>query len=245
MTGGTSLTLFAHVCSRPEADVDLTEAALLIAEIAYERVDVDRARASLDDIGRGARRALAAVNEPASRVDRLLQFFYGELGFQGNPQDYYDPRNSFLCDVLERRTGIPISLAVVLADIAARAGVEARGVSFPGHFLVRSPVPGGAVVIDPFEGRLLGVSELRNIYARSTGLVGEVPPKLLEPATKRQVLLRMLNNLRGIYASRGDSERLCGVLERMQVLAPTDDNRAEIEKLGGRTGVAISRGALN
>jgi regulator of sirC expression with transglutaminase-like and TPR domain len=245
MAAASSLTLFAHLCSRPEPDLDLTEAALLVAEIAYERVDVGRARGKLEDLGRSARRSLAAVTEPATRVDRLLQFFYGELGFQGNPQDYYDPRNSFLCDVLERRTGIPISLAVVFADVARRADVEASGVSFPGHFLMRSPVPGGALVIDPFEGRLLGVSELRDIYARATGSTAEVPPRLLEPATKRQVLLRMLNNLRGIYASRGDADLLCRVLERMQVLAPTDETRAEIERLGGRTSVLSAPRALN
>ncbi|HVY46251.1 MAG TPA: transglutaminase-like domain-containing protein [Minicystis sp.] len=239
-----SLTLFAHVCGRREAEPDLLEAALLVGEIEYERVDVAGARAAIDELGRGARRAVTGFTG-GPRVERLLQYVYGELGFQGNAAEYYDPRNSFLSDVIARRTGIPISLAIVLVEIARRADVDAAGVGFPGHFLVRSPVPGGALVIDPFEGRLLAVTELRTLYAKTTGDTGAVPPRLLEPATTRQILLRMLNNLRGIYASRDDTPRLCRALERMQVLAPTDDTRAEIERLGGRTAVATTPRVLN
>jgi regulator of sirC expression with transglutaminase-like and TPR domain len=226
MFEGQSLTLFAHLCGRPDDEIDLAEAALLLGEIA-DPVDVAAGVATLDELGRGAKRALEGLSSAGARVERLLEFLYGEMGFRGNRADYYDPQNSFVSDVLTRRMGIPISLALVLIEVARRAGVEARGISFPGHFLVRSPVPGGTVVIDPFEGRLLGVAELRGMYGRTTGTTGDVPPKLLEPATKKQILLRMLLNLRGVYAARGDEARVRGVLARMDALSPNEDARRE------------------
>ena len=245
MYEGQSLTLFAHVCSRPEPELDLAEAALLLGDIAYGDVDVASGIAELDALGRAAKRSVERVDGAAARVEALLQFLYGETGFHGNQADYYDPRNSFVGDVLARRTGIPISLALVIVEVARRAGVEAHGVSFPSHFLVRSPVPGGMLVVDPFEGRLLGVNELRGLYARAIGAPRanvspprDVPPKLLEPAPKKQILLRMLNNLRGVYASTGDEARVRQVLERIGVLCPKEDTRRELERLGARAGVA-------
>jgi regulator of sirC expression with transglutaminase-like and TPR domain len=251
MYEGQSLTLFAHVCSRPEPELDLAEAALLLGDIAYGDVDVASGVAELDALGRAAKRSIDRVDGDAARVEALLQFLYGESGFHGNQADYYDPRNSFVGDVLARRTGIPISLALVIVEVARRAGVEAQGVSFPSHFLVRSPVPGGMLVVDPFEGRLLGVNELRGLYARAIGSRAnasaprDVPPKLLEPAPKKQILLRMLTNLRGVYASTGDEARVRQVLERVEVLCPNDDTRRELERLGGRAGAAPASRVLN
>lgn len=233
MTARVNLTLFAHVCARPEAELDLAQAALLIAEAESPGLDVARYLGLLDDLGRRAATAVARATGDADRVERAVGFVYGDAGFRGNDEDYYDPRNSFLSDVIDRRTGIPISLAVVLVEVCRRAGVDARGVSFPGHFLVRSDTARGSILVDPFAGRALSRAELRALHARSTGEDRDPSPRLLEPATKAQILVRMLNNLKGIYESRGDGARLRGVLERIHVLSPGEALRRHIEHLGG------------
>lgn len=235
MSAHLNLTLFAHVCARPEAELDLAEAALLIAEAEYPGLDVARYVRALDNLGSaaGAAVARAAGGPPEARLERAVRYVYEDAGFRGNDNNYYDPRNSFLSDVINRRTGIPITLAVVLAEVCRRAGVHAHGVSFPGHFLVRTNLPRGTIVIDPFAGRPLSRDELRALYARATGDDGDPSPRLLEPATKAQILARILNNLRSIYEERRDDARLRGVLERLQVLAPNDKLRRRIEALGG------------
>jgi regulator of sirC expression with transglutaminase-like and TPR domain len=228
MMNEADLSLFAHVVGRPDATVDLAQAALMIAEGEYPGLDIPSYIAALDRFAARARRALgqAPADPPMATVLRVL---YGDLGFHGNADDYYDPRNSFLNEVLDRRTGIPITLGVVLIEVCRRVGVEARGVSYPGHFLVRSPTPGGAVFIDPFEGVPLDEGDLQALYQRATGDDGPIDPRRLEPATRKQILLRMLNNLRGVYETRADQRRLQDVLMRMSVLAPPDDHRRDLD----------------
>jgi regulator of sirC expression with transglutaminase-like and TPR domain len=239
MAAPISLTLFAHVAARPEEDLDLAEAALLLGEDEYPDLDIPRYLGQLDRLGEEARRALErapATPEavPGSgNIERLLRWLYGDLGFHGNEADYYDPRNSYLNEVIDRRTGIPITLAVVLIEVARRAGVEAQGVSFPGHFLVRTPSRGGVLLVDPFEGRLLGREDVRALHARATGVAREPDAQMLAPAPKRHILVRMLNNLRGIYANRSDTARLRRVIELMQVLAPSDELSKQLDQLGG------------
>jgi len=232
------LTLFAHVAARPDAEIDLAQAALLIAEDEYPGLDVAAYIEQLDTIGAAAREQLLELDKPGdrrstARLERVLAFVYRELGFAGNATDYYDPRNSWLNDVLDRKIGIPITLAVVLLEILERAGVEAAGVSFPGHFLVRSPGPTGPLFVDPFDGRILSRDGLRELHGRVAGEPSDPDPRLLEPASKKQVLVRMLHNLRGIFAAGGDKSRLRSVLERLEILTPSEDLRREIVSLGG------------
>ncbi len=224
------LSLFAHVVGRPERELDLGQAALLVAEGEYPRLEIARYGEKLDELGARARSLIAASphQAPMSMVLRLL---YGELGFRGNEEDYYDPRNSFLNDVIDRRRGIPITLAVVLIEVCNRAGVEAKGVSFPGHFLVRTPGPAAPIFIDPFDGRVLDALDLQALYTQATGDRGAFDHQLLEPAAKTLILLRMLNNLRGIYQTTGDQARLRSVLLRMMVLSPSDALRQQLQDL--------------
>jgi len=243
MSRRLDLTLFAHVCSRPEEEIDLGESALLIGALAEPNIDVSRWIAMLDDLGRGARQAITPIEadgptEPRAleraRIEGVLRFLYEQKRFRGNREDYYDPRNSFLHEVLARRVGIPISLAVVLMEVGRRAGFDMRGVSFPNHFLVRVETSRNtSLLIDPFSGKLLDRDELRALYSRVTGERGDPPARLLEPTQRRQILLRMLNNLRGIYAARGERERLSAVLERIYVLSPSAELREAIERFGG------------
>lgn len=226
------LTLFAHVVRRPEPEIQLAEAALLLAEIEYPGMSVERYVDALDDLGRAAgRRVQARPDSPA--IERVVRFLYDEVGLRGNNDDYYDPRNSFLNDVLDRKMGIPITLAIVVTEVARRAGVEAQGVAFPGHFLVRSPAPKGLYVIDPFEGKLLTWDELKALHTRTTGTPREPDARLLEAATSKQILVRMLNNLRDIYATRSDEDRVRRVVERLHVLTPTDEVRKDLDAIGG------------
>lgn len=243
------LTLFAHIASRPDAEIDLAQAALLIAEDEYPGLDIAAYIERLDAHGEAARRALLDVDKPGDRrsverLERALGFVYRELGFAGNATDYYDPRNSWLNDVLDRKVGIPITLAVVLLEIFERAGVEAAGVSFPGHFLVRSPGPSGPLFVDPFDGKILTRDGLRTLHGRIAGEPSDPDPRLLEPAGKRQVLVRMLHNLRGIFAARGDRPRLRAVLERLEILTPSDELRKEIVSLGGESPIPPSKSRI-
>lgn len=229
MRARLDLTLFAHVCSSLEQN--FADAALLLAEIEYPDLDVPRYLKILDDLGAGIRKAASQGAHDEARLERAVRWLYKEAGFHGNEEDYYDPRNSFLNEVLDRRTGIPISLAIIVIEACQRADILAYGVSFPSHFLIRSGP--GRLIIDPFSGRFLGHDELRALYTRVTGDNRDPPERLLLPASKTQILLRMLANLRGIYTARSDDEHLLAVVQRMQVLFPSEDLAREIERLGG------------
>lgn len=235
MTARVDLTLFAHIVSQPEADLDLAQAALLIAEAEHPNLDIPRYLRRLDELGAQARRraSAAAAPEGGVAIQTVLALLYQELGFRGNTDEYYDPRNSYLNEVLDRRTGIPITLAVVLLEVARRAGIEAQGIAFPGHFLVRVDDRNAALILDPFEGRVLSQADLRELYARTSGESRDPDPHHLKSASKQQILMRLLNNLRTIHTRTSDIERLRRVLERMDVLAPTQALQRELAALGG------------
>jgi regulator of sirC expression with transglutaminase-like and TPR domain len=236
--------MFAHVVGRPDAEIDLAEAALLIAETEYPGLPIARYTGMLDELGRTAADIVA---QPSDRpgIERVLRYLYEEARFRGNADDYYDPKNSFLNEVLERRVGIPITLALVVTEVCKRARVEAQGVSFPGHFLVRSPAPNGLYVADPFEGKLMTQADLRALLARTTGTPKDPDARMLEAASPRQIVVRMLNNLRGIYANRGDREREREMLERLFILSPTDEIKRDLDAAGGERAVSAGSRALN
>lgn len=238
MSRMADLTLFSHVANRAEDELNLAQAALLIAEPEYPGLDVLHYVELLDRMGQNACRLVENARPSPDRpaITIVVELVFGELGFAGNAADYQDPRNSFLNEVLERRLGIPITLALVLTEVATRAGIKARGVSFPGHFLVRAPSARGPVFVDPFAGRILTPIDLRELHQRVTGIAGDPPTGLLEPAPKQQILIRMLGNLRQIYTARSDLPRLRQVLERMQLLAPSEGLERQLESLGESPG---------
>jgi regulator of sirC expression with transglutaminase-like and TPR domain len=211
----------------------------MIAEDAYPGLDVER---YIGDIERLAIRLRARIPQSGGAEERVValnQFLYGDLGYWGNTEDYYDPRNSYLNEVLDRRTGIPITLGVVYMELGRRVGLPLEGVSFPGHFLVRLRLRGGALVLDPFTGGApQAEDELRRrlervIPDRARGGVplAELPlDEFLEPASNRQILSRVLRNLKGIYREAGKPERVLEVLNRMLVVSP--DASAELRDRG-------------
>ncbi len=234
-----ALERFAELLRQSEADLDLARACLMIAEDAYPELDVERYLGEIDAL---AARLAARLGERASaeqRVVALNEFLYQELGFWGNTEDYYDPRNSYLNDVLERRTGIPITLAVLYLELGRRIGLGCEGVSFPGHFLVRVQVRGGVLILDPFAGGApQSEPELRERLQRvipedaaPDAAVADLPlDQFLEPATKRQILGRVLRNLKGIYREADHPEPLLAVLNRMLLVQP--DAPAELRDRG-------------
>ncbi|MEO6950669.1 MAG: transglutaminase-like domain-containing protein [Polyangia bacterium] len=239
MTTDAGVRLFAHLAARPEGDVDLLRVALLLAEPEYPGLDIATYLERVDELGALARARLDAPRpgvraSAPPRVATLLHLLYDELGFRGDTEDFYDPRNSFLNEVLDRRVGIPITLALVVVEVSRRAGVEAHGVGFPGHFLVRFDGDAGSqTLVDPFDGRVLDEAALTELANRHTGRPLPQKGRGLEPASKANTLIRMLNNLRGIYAAKDDRVRLRLVLERLEVLAPSTELRRQIEALGG------------
>jgi regulator of sirC expression with transglutaminase-like and TPR domain len=147
------LALLAQAVNQPDADLDLARAALLIAEPEYPGLDLSVYTAVLDKLGNEVRRRVGGDQDKAAR--RISRLLYDEVGFQGDLANYYDPRNNYLNQVIERRAGIPVTLAVVFLEVARRAGVQAQGVAFPGHFLVQIPTHGAVILVDPFFGRQL------------------------------------------------------------------------------------------
>ncbi len=237
MAGSEDLVLFAHLLRKPDKQLDLERAALLIAEAEYRGLDVARYVAQLDELGAQARLMLVKSGLRPGRapvslaLNTILNLVYKELRFRGNVADYYDPRNSFLNDVLVRRTGIPISLAIVLIAVARRAGLKLEGVSFPCHFLVRALTEtGDPLYIDPFDGRILCREEIQAMWEQITGEPSVVDEQALAPASSRQVIARILTNLRCIYEVRGDGRRLCQVLARLAVVTPSEEVERRLER---------------
>ena len=236
---GVALQPFAELISREDARIDLTRACLLIAQDAYPALDVERYVGEIERMATRLRARLATTAAGEDRVVALNQFLYEELGFWGNTDDYYDPRNSYLNEVIDRRTGIPITMSILYMEVGRRIGLPVEGVSFPGHFLVRVRLRGGVLVLDPFcGGAPQSEDELRNRVKRviPDGVADDLPAselpldQFLEPATNRQILSRVLRNLKGIYREANKPERMLDVLNRMLLVTP--DASAELRDRG-------------
>jgi regulator of sirC expression with transglutaminase-like and TPR domain len=219
---------FRAVTAAGEA-CDLARGALAIARIAYPDLPDERALATLDALAADIRPRLRTADGAEHRAAILAHYLFEECAYRGNQEDYYDPRNSFLNDVLERRTGIPITLALVLLEVGARVGVPLEGVGFPGHFLVR--VVGGArtQLLDPFfGGRPIEHAELlerlRAFHAAGGGPAGTSLQRALAQAVQSTgplgILARMLGNLLAIYREREAHEQALATVELLLVLDP-------------------------
>lgn len=204
-----------------DADIPLFATALLIAKDEYPALDAAAYELHLHEYTQRLH-ALPKGNESAAQLQAINRFLFDELGFCGDDRDYYDPRNSYLNDVLDRRMGNPISLAVVQIELARRLGVPLEGISFPGHFLVRLPLEEGMVVLDPYQkGRSLDVAELRRrarAHTDSQELDDDRLARMLEPASHRAILTRMLRNLKGVYAEREQWDKAVRCCDRLLIL---------------------------
>jgi regulator of sirC expression with transglutaminase-like and TPR domain len=221
----TALAYFAALVA-DDASFSVVEAAVAVAQDEFPGLDPQGVLAQIDTLADRLKRRLPADAAPMQRLRLLNNYFFHELGFAGNVNDYYDPRNSYLPEVLKTRRGIPITLALLYTEIASQIGLPASGVSFPGHFLVKLRMPRGEVVLDPFSGQSLSREELDERlmpYRRQRGLVGDFEAPLglfLQPATPRDVIARLLHNLKEIHRTAADGLRLLAVMERLVILLP-------------------------
>ena len=195
------------IITGPEDDIPLLEAALLVASHRYPSLDVHYYLGLIDELGAVLASKVADYLGPADRMVALNHYLFDELGFTPNAKDYYDPRNSCVNEVVERRTGIPITLALVYMTVGDHIGLALNGVCYPGHFLVRAELPEGLLVVDPFsKGQSLDISELQTRLRDARG--GEVSRAivagLLVSANKREILMRMLRNFKAIYLRSQD-----------------------------------------
>lgn len=200
--------------------------ALLIAHDQYPELQAAHYDELLQHHADSLRETVDAISSAPLQLDAINRRLFEDLGYNGDDHDYYDPRNSYLNEVLQRRLGNPISLALVQMDVARRLGIALEGVSFPGHFLVRLQVDDGLLVLDPYNrGRPVGAEELRERMRPHMG--GDTPDdatllRVLEPASNRMILARMLRNLHSIYRDAGDWARSSRSADRLLKLDPTD-----------------------
>ncbi len=225
LRAGLARSLFSAEAGKPDQLMRLDRAALLIAaeDEAHARVEVEKYLRRLDELAAEARVALDDATG-LSQTEAFNQFLFEEKGFAGNQLDYYDPRNSFLNHVLDRRVGIPITLSVVYMEVGRRAGLDVEGVGLPGHFLVRVHEwnDAGDRIVDPFHGAVLSREDcqdrLDTVY---NGLVA-LSDEHLTAATTREILVRMLRNLKAIYARSNLHRQALSVVDRILLLAPED-----------------------
>jgi regulator of sirC expression with transglutaminase-like and TPR domain len=223
---GDRLTLPEWNALAGQADdtVPLLETALLIARDEYPDLDADLYDTLVQSHAEHLSHEIYTIEPWPLKMAAINRHLFDELGYTGNHDEYYDPRNSYLNQVFERRLGNPVSLAMVQIEVARRLGVPLDGVSFPGHFLVRLPVDDGLLVMDPFNGgRPLGVDELRERAKPHLG--GDVPDDaallhILNPASPRAILVRTLRNLHGLYAEREEWDRAARSADRVLKLTP-------------------------
>jgi len=221
----SNLDYFAMLVAQDEG-FPLLEAAIAVGQDRDAGLDPQAVMVELDRLGARLARRIPADAVPLQRLRWLNRYFFDELAFGGNVNDYYAADNSYLHCVLDSRRGIPITLALLYIEMASHAGLKARGISFPGHFLVKLRLPRGEVVIDPFTGHSLSrenLEERLGPYRRQRGLLGdfEVPLGLfLQEAAPRELLARLLRNLKEIHLSAEDWPALLQVQERLVRLMP-------------------------
>jgi len=223
---GERLTLpdWNALAELPDESLPLLGTALLIARDEYPDLDADLYDTVAQTHAEHLRPEIDAIDPWPLKMAAINRYLFDEVGYTGNHDEYYDPRNSYLNEVFDRRLGNPISLAMVQMEVARRLGVPLDGVSFPGHFLVRLPVDDGLLVMDPFNGgRPLGADELRERAKPHLG--GDIPDdnallQILDPASHRSILIRVLRNLHGVYAEREEWDRAARSADRVLKLSP-------------------------
>jgi regulator of sirC expression with transglutaminase-like and TPR domain len=209
------------ILSRPDREVDLAEASLLVAAEEYVELDVRGYLARLDEMGCSLRQRLEDEPRPERAVMALNRYMFHELGFRGNTEQYYDARNSYLNEVLDRRTGIPLSLSTVYMEVARRAGLEVEGIGLPGHFVVRVQTPGHPLLVDPFHaGTLLTEKDCQERLDRIFGGKVKLESKMLHACRRKDMLERMLRNLKAIYLRDQDVDRALRVVDLIVRMQP-------------------------
>lgn len=218
---GSPRQRFIEAVDRADEQVDLARAALLVACEEYPQLPVEPYLARLDELAEMVRDRLDNETAPLVVLQELLQTLFVRVGLRGNRASYYDPRNSFLNDVLDRKRGIPLTLGILTLEVGWRLGLPLAGVNFPGHFLVRFEGESLRLLVDPFDGgRTLFEDEAQSLLDRAYGGMVRVRPEFLRTARRRDMLVRLLTNLKGIYLNVQDAPRALAAVERILVIHP-------------------------
>jgi regulator of sirC expression with transglutaminase-like and TPR domain len=219
----------AALAAGPDERIDVAEAALLIAQEEHPSLDVAVYLGRLDELADGARAGIHGGMAAAEHVAWLNQFLFVKCGFTGNKKHYYDPRNSFLNEVIDRRTGIPITLSIVYCEVAQRLGLPVCGVGFPGHFLAKY-VAEPEIIIDSFFGTVITAAECAQRHRGIYGPDARFDRALLRPASPREIVVRVLSNLKQTYIEKGDLLRALSCVERILIFIP--DTAREVRDRG-------------
>ncbi|NWG14291.1 MAG: tetratricopeptide repeat protein [Acidobacteria bacterium] len=213
--------IFSEIASLEESVFPLDRAALAIPLEDYPNLNIEDYTRQLDRMAVSAEVLLGSDRTPPSVLESLNEVLFVREGLRGNTEDYYDPRNSLLNEVLDRKLGIPISLSVIYMETARRIGLALQGVGFPGHFIVKYEDTSHQILIDPFnQGRLLTEGQCQELLDRVYGGSVQVQPAFLQPMSKREIVTRMLFNLKGIYYQKEDYRRALTIVERILMLNP-------------------------
>jgi regulator of sirC expression with transglutaminase-like and TPR domain len=207
--------------ARDENEWELDRAALLIAAEEYPGLEVEKYLDQLDSFADRARASGGPNIDSLTQVMQLGQLLFHELGFRGNVENYFDARNSFLNEVIDRRVGIPITLSLIFIEVARRLGLKIFGVGMPGHFIVKYVNEDAEILIDPFNGgRLLSEERCREMIGQLSQGAMLFQPSFLRSVTKKQILARMLQNLKGIYGQAKDNHKTLSVIDRLLLINP-------------------------
>ncbi|MBI4220950.1 MAG: transglutaminase family protein [Chloroflexi bacterium] len=228
---------FKQAVSVPDPEIDLALASLWIAAEEYPQLDVVQYLGRVALLAERAKPKVRRARTPYDGIYALNEVLFGEEGLRGNKNDYYDPRNSYVSDVLDLKLGIPIALCVIYMEVARRAGLRLRGIGFPGHFVVRSGEGQAEIYVDCFDrGGLLTRRECATLTRNSLGPGADVE-RHLEPYSNRAILRRALTNLKSIYLKQGDFPKALAAAERIKLLEPNLwDNLADLAKIHARLG---------
>ena len=213
----SALRDFTDLVRAPEHEIDLTLGTLALARVEYPDLIASHHVKALDELA--ARSGTAGVDDPLRALHRLREFLFDEEGFRGNADDYYDPANSCLNQVLERKLGIPITLSVLMIEVGRRVGLRVHGVGLPGHFVVSADVGTESVLLDPFDGGTLLTQETAaEVVSRAVGRRVTLTAEHFAPVGKRTILARMLANLKSAYVRREEWAKSLAIVDRLLVL---------------------------
>ncbi|BAZ25461.1 hypothetical protein NIES4073_63660 [Kalymmatonema gypsitolerans NIES-4073] len=212
---------FDQEIQQPDERIDLAKAALYIAQEEYPNIDPEEYLNAFDTMALELEERLPSQRYPLRVIQSINQYLYDDLGYAGNVEDYYDPRNSYLNDVIERRLGIPITLALVYLELARRIDFPMVGVGMPGHFLIRPDIADTEIFIDTFNGgEIMFPQDCQERLTQFYQQPVQLQPEFLATVSKRQILARMLANLKYIYLNQQELEKALAAVERILLLFP-------------------------
>jgi regulator of sirC expression with transglutaminase-like and TPR domain len=215
----------------PDHEIGLARAALAIARLEYPDLDPSAYMDRLAGLAAGLKSRIGSVETPEDRINELNRLLFDEEGFRGNRDHYYDPRNSFLNEVLDRKLGIPVTLSIVYIEVGRRADLPLYGIGFPGHFFTGLLTDSGNIFIDPFQkGKLLSEDDCRDMFRSLTGGRRPFDGSYLAPAWPKEILVRLLRNLKAVYLQRSQELKALRIIEWILILAP--DSARELRERG-------------